>query len=182
MLTFYLSLIEDHTYDSKFERIYYKYEKKMFGIALKITDDFHGAEEVLNDAFVTVAKNIAEINESNEEMLKSLLCKITKNAAIDYLRRNKKFAEIANIDTLKDIPSTTDYEEIETHAEYSALIDVIRNMPDTYRDVLILNLVYEMSNGEIAKSLNVNINTVSSRIKRGKAILKKCLKEGKKYE
>ena len=90
MLTFYLSLIDDHSFDSKFERIYNKYEKALFRAAIKMTGDFYSAEEVLNDVFIKVAKHIAEINEANEEMLKSLLYKMTKNAAIDYLRKNAK--------------------------------------------------------------------------------------------
>ena len=66
MLTFYLSLIEDHQYDSKFERVYTKYEKLMFAVTLEVTKNFYDAEEALDDAFIIVAKKIADIREDND--------------------------------------------------------------------------------------------------------------------
>ena len=175
MLTFYLSLIDDHSFDSKFERIYNKFEKTLFRAAIKMTGDFYGAEEVLNDVFIKVAKHIAEIKEDNEEMLKSLLYKMTKNSAIDYLRKNSKPEAIIDIDTLTDISSGDVFEELEGNSEYLALVELIKKMPSTYRDVLVMNLVYEMSKKQIAKVLNVKENTVASRLKRGKAMLKNCI-------
>ena len=178
MLTFYLSLIDDHSFDSKFERIYNKYEKALFRAAIKMTGDFYSAEEVLNDVFIKVAKHIAEINEANEEMLKSLLYKMTKNAAIDYLRKNAKHETVINIDTLTDLSSSDVSQDVESDLEYSALVEFIKKMPAIYRDVLVMNLVYEMPKKQIARIMNINANTVTSRIKRGKAMLTELLRRG----
>ena len=178
MIAFYLAIIDDHKYDSKFERIYSTYEKKMFSVAISITQDFYIAEEVLQDTFVIVAKQIADIEEDNEEMLKSLLYKITKNIAIDYLRKRSREEKIVSIDKIENSVPCENNCTIETKELYDTLVAKIKEMPEIYRDILVMNLVYGMSKTQIANLLGKNVNTVSSRIKRGKAMLKKYMEEG----
>ena len=178
MISFYLSLIDDHQYDSKFERIYYAYERKMFAVAINITKDFYVAEEVLQDALIIVAKQIADIKEDNEEMLKSFLFKITKNIAIDYVRKRNKAEKVVDIELVEQSVSYESNDVVEGDELYRTLVAKIQGMPEIYRDVLVMNLVYGMSKAQIANTLGKNVNTVSSRIKRGKVILKKYIKEG----
>ena len=183
MISFYLSLIDDHQYDSKFERIYYTYEKKMFAVAISITKDFHIAEEVLQDSLIRVAKQIADINEDNEQMLKALLYKITKNVAIDYMRKKKKEERVIDIDTVENLVVSDNYDTIEGEELYTTITSKIESMPEIYRDVLVMNLVYGMSKVQISNMLGKSVNTISSRIKRGKAILRDYIEESEKsYE
>lgn len=59
----------------------------------------------------------------------------------------------------------------------------MRALPDGYRRVLEHRLVEEQSNQEIARCLGLNESTVSTRIQRGKAMLREQLKkEGYCYE
>ena len=177
MLTFYLSLIEDHQYDSKFERVYTKYEKLMFAVTLEVTKNFYDAEEALDDAFIIVAKKIADIREDNENSLKALLCTIAKNSAIDCLRRKKRHEKVVYMDSFVYTAINDGITEMEEDEAYYDLVHKIEEMDGICRDVLVLHLVHGMSTGQISQMLNMNINTVSSRIRRGKVQLKKFLAE-----
>ena len=60
---------------------------------------------------------------------------------------------------------------------YQYLVSLVRELPESYRRVLELKLVEELSNREIAKHLRIRESTVSSRVMRGRAMLQKRLRE-----
>jgi RNA polymerase sigma-70 factor (ECF subfamily) len=52
----------------------------------------------------------------------------------------------------------------------------LRNLPDAYREVVVLREIEGFGYEEIAEILNVNLGTVKSRLTRGRAALRECLK------
>jgi RNA polymerase sigma-70 factor (ECF subfamily) len=54
----------------------------------------------------------------------------------------------------------------------------LRNLPEQFREVLILREIEELSYREIADVLQAPIGTVMSRLARGRALLQKALTEG----
>ena len=61
--------------------------------------------------------------------------------------------------------------------EYQRLVELIRSMPDTYREVLELRCVLEWSNKDIARRLSLSENAVAVRLMRGKALLQNKLEQ-----
>ena len=62
-------------------------------------------------------------------------------------------------------------------------MSLIRALPEGYRRILELKCVEEQTNKEIARRLNINESTVSSRVMRGRAMLRSQLKkEGYAYD
>ena len=178
MLTFYLSLIDDHKNDSKFENLYLTYNQKLYNVAISILNEHYDAEEAVQDAFIKIAKVIDVIDDSDPIILKSFLFQIIKNTSIDLKRQKQKNNRIVNIDFCESLPSDDSVEDrIEMEEEGNTIKKAILSMPETYREVLKLNLLYEFSASEIAKLLNISVNTVFSRIHRGKRYLRLFLEE-----
>jgi RNA polymerase sigma factor (sigma-70 family) len=62
------------------------------------------------------------------------------------------------------------------------LIEQIAGLSGKYKEVLILYYYQEMNMREISEVLNVSINTVKSRLLRGKDALQKKIERGNKLE
>lgn len=68
------------------------------------------------------------------------------------------------------------------HDAYDKILEAIRSLSDTYRDVCILKYVYDFKEREIAAILDLNPKTVNIRIHRGKQILRKSLRKENLHE
>ena len=179
----YLTLIDDHEYDSKFETIYYKYHDMIYAIAIGITKDHYDAEEVMQNVFFIIAKDIENIKTENELMLKSYLYKITKNAATDIFRAKKRRIATMDSDEIDEIVSEKELTTvIELKEQYESIIKQIEKMPAIYRDVLVLRLLHEMPIRRIAVVLGRKNSTVKQQLNRGTKMLKDILTEAKIYE
>ena len=84
----YMSLIDNEDDKIKFEDIYGKYKKMMFWIANQILNDERDIEEVVQDSFIKIIRNLDKIEKINSKKTKSFISIIVKNTAIDVYRKN----------------------------------------------------------------------------------------------
>ena len=73
-------------------------------------------------------------------------------------------------------PSLTE-EIIIQNDEQTTLFHMILSLPVKYREVILLFYYEDCSIDDIAKTLNVNPNTIKTRLKRGRSLLEKHWKE-----
>ena len=177
MLSLYLSVIEDHQYDNKFEKIYYRYKNMLFAVAMGILKDETYAEEAVQDTLFAIASNIENIDDENEKMLKSYLFVIARNKSYN-LYNKRSLNSVINIDEINHFDNNCDLVTmLEEGEEYTRLVSAILSLPLIYRETLSLYYIYEFTPSEISRSLNIPKDTVKSRIKRGKEQLLKLLGE-----
>lgn len=62
------------------------------------------------------------------------------------------------------------------------MVTAIGQIDDKYKNPLILKYIYNCTNKEIAEILNITETNVSTRLARGKAIVKDIIKREDKYE
>ena len=62
----------------------------------------------------------------------------------------------------------------ETHGEVTA---AVLDLPQKYREVIVLYYYEDMKVREIAHMLKLSVNSVSTRLRRGRALLARTLKE-----
>ena len=179
MLSLFLSIIEDHKNDSKFELIYNDYHEMLYNIAFGITQNHHDAEEAMQIALFAIAEDIENVKIDNIPMLKSYLYKITKNASIDLLRSKKRFSSLLNVDDFLLVSSSEDISNsVEGDEQYKQIVKYILQMPSIYRDVLSLYFLEEMSTNRISKVLKRKLSTVKQQLNRGTKLLRAILREG----
>ncbi|MFA6676002.1 MAG: sigma-70 family RNA polymerase sigma factor [Bacteroidales bacterium] len=103
------------------------------------------------------------------------LFSIGRNAAIDLIRKtsNKSTLEIeeTSTDIIIDNSNSNPEEHILSNEAYYSIVNQILKLNPTYRTVAKLRFLDGYAYEEIAKELNLSINTVKTRLRRAKEIL-----------
>lgn len=172
MLAFYLSIIEGDGDQALFVKLYERYERKLYGVAYHILGSQSRAEDAVQE---TMLKVIDHFDEAKKIFSKSCtkfdswIVIIVKNVSLDMLRKERPLVELEED---WDMPSPV---SVRGETEFRALVEVIRNMPETYRAVLELRLVNEWSFEEIGRTLGIPANTARTKFQRGRALLRERL-------
>lgn len=166
MLTFYLSLVEDHNNDDDFERIYHKYSKMMYKVAKSHTKNHHLAEEAVQTVLVNIARNIDRIKNFEENYLEIYLCKASKNSAFAIMKKERRIADCAiSFDGVnnKDFHQEMISETVIQNELLKMVLDYIRTMKPQYRDILTYYFLHNFTLKEISIILKIPLSTVKTR-------------------
>lgn len=170
----YLAMIESPEGKAKFEAIYYKYRDLMFYVANKVLWDIGEAEDAVHESFIKIIDILDKIGEIDNPQTRALFVIITKNKAIDILRKHQKE---------KAIPLDVEYMGGQYHAEVERMEDgqliaqAIARLPETYRTVILLKYAHGYSMDEIANILSISQENVKKTIQRAKKKLELLLQE-----
>lgn len=167
------------------ENLYRRYRKKIYASAFKILNQREDAEDCVQDVIKTVILHSDTFRSADPAGLSKLLALCTRNAALDLYRKNKKrqdhesnlpfdpeheqelLPEMKNLTEQAVSPDKLVLNEENKHR----VAQMIADLDDIYRDVLILQYRYHMKNKEIAEILKISENTVGVRLYRAKQIL-----------
>lgn len=179
----YTAMIDDETERLRFEDIYYTYRKQMLYTAQQVLHDPDEAEDAVQNALLGIAKNIRTIPAGNPKIVKAYVLVAAKNAALSMLPQKQHRDTILDID---DVHHSTDedlFRKVAASQDYAFLMRAMRQLPQIYREVLMLKYVQEQSEYQIAQILNRKQSTVHQQITRGKkALIALCRKEGMDLE
>ena len=175
MLAICLAMLETERDQRRFTRLYGAYEKKVYLAALRVLNDPAWAEDAAQQTWFQLLRNWERVSALPWEETEGYVVTVAKNAALDILRAEQRTVSFPED---WDPPAREEHQE-----EYDYLISLIRALPENYRRILELKCVEEQSNREIARRLRLKESTVSSRVMRGRAMLRECLeKEGYFYD
>lgn len=130
------------------------------------------AEDLTQEIFLKCYEKLNQFNQ--QATLKTWVYRIASNHCKDYLR-SWHYRKITLSDKILDyIPSKSKQveEEIIANSEENILTNAVMNLPLKYREVVFLHYYEELSLAEISKITKVNINTIKTRLKRAKELLK----------
>lgn len=154
-------------------QLYDMYCQAMLTIAQRYVKDSFVAEDMMQDAFIKVFKNIQGFK--GEVTIGVWIKRIVINQCIDYLK--KKRIELVSIEekelTIADDGDWTVKEEVSVNIVTSA----INSLPEKYKVVLNLYLIEGYDHQEIAKVLNITEVNSRSQLMRGKNKLRGQLKQ-----
>ena len=143
--------------------LYKETRKDIFAFALSILNNYHDAEDVMQEVFVKVKLQAGVCK--NFENPNGWLIKVTKNTALDFIRKKKKY--IIDEEFAKDSLHTNDESRV---ADYSTFLSELFNeLKDEERQIVVLHLISDLTHKTIAKTLNLPLTTVKWRYR--KAIL-----------
>ncbi len=150
------------------EALYKLYGGKLYGVCMRYTRNQMEAEDVLQDGFVKVFKNIRSFRDLGENSLFNWMKRIVVNTAINYLRDEKKHryqADVETVDEIDDDNSEDDFfEELRTLVSQNEILDLIRKLPEGYRMVFNLFAMEGLSHQEIAEMLGVSVSTSKTQL------------------
>lgn len=178
-LSLYLCNIASEEEQEKLTILYNTYLDIMLYTARKYVGRYQAEEDVVHNAILKIIANLEKVDLSQAVQTKSFICIITRNCAIDWLRKRNR-EEAASLD---EIPSVLESNErppvdyVMTEDGYQKLIECIHALGDTYREVCDLKFVSGYKEREIAEILGLSEKNVSVRIFRGRRKLIEMLKE-----
>ncbi|OAX50684.1 RNA polymerase sigma factor SigJ [Paenibacillus sp. AD87] len=166
------------------ELVYRTYRPLLLSIAYRMLGSVIHAEDVVQDAFLTVQQQGIHKESSSVRNLKAYLCKMVTNRCLDYLKSTRKKRElyvgtwlpeplVQNHKDARESVSAVEHDplqtiELEDTISYAFLVMLDRLTP-IERAVFILREAFEFDYGDIADFLNkteVGCRKIYSRLKR----------------
>lgn len=153
--------------EKEIENLYESFRKPLLRFISNKVSDTHSAEEILNDVFFRAANSIDTLKEKTK--VKSWLYKIASNQIIDYYRRRKEIYVDIEGDFFVDAEDNNEtiYDELNCCVE-----DFLDKLPEQYSESLKAVYLDELTQKEYAEKNHLNLSTVKSQVKRGKASMK----------
>ncbi|RKL67279.1 RNA polymerase factor sigma C [Salipaludibacillus neizhouensis] len=135
------------------------------------------AEDLTQEIFIKSYEKLSQFNQQSS--IKTWVYRIASNHCKDYLKSWHYRKIVLNEKFLDYIPSKSKHidEEIIAKDEENCLSNAVMALPVKYREVVFLHYYEELSLAEINKVTTVNINTLKTRLKRAKELLKDKMTE-----
>ena len=165
-----------------FEVLVRRYEKRVYALTLRMCGNPDDAAEAAQEALLSAWQGLPFFR--GDSGFSTWLYRLTSNACVDFLRRDRRRADSAgpslddeerNLE-LPD-PARGPADELERRELREDICRGLSALPPEYREVLVLREVHQLSYGEIAESLDLDLGTVKSRINRGRKQLCAFLQE-----
>ncbi len=125
-------------------------------------------DDVNQDVLIRVSQRISSFR--GESRFTTWLFTIARNTSIDFLRRQREHDQLDEDDRLSTAQRVSSM--IATRSDLQAAVDAL---PDHYRLPLQLRDMQGNSYSQIAEQLDIELNTVRSRIARGRALVAAAL-------
>ena len=131
------------------------------------------AEEIISETFHTLWKNRSKIQRGK---LKAYLSSIARSRSLNALKRANQ--EVSLDDDFVGIMISGPEDDTVKEEEYEALRKSLDSLPEPDRTIFIRHYYSYQKISEIAEKLGLNINTVQTKLRRGREALRKELTEG----
>ncbi|MCL2052285.1 MAG: RNA polymerase sigma factor [Lachnospiraceae bacterium] len=167
----------------KIVRLIDDYQRLIFSICYKITADYFIAEDLTQETFISVYKNLNKFAETNE---KAYLARIATNKSIDYLR-NAVNRQVPTEDSFFQAQIDHDSQPDTSQPEAAYLRNeilfelhrLIKELKPPYDEIAVAYYLEEKTPQEIANARKQNLKTVQTQIFRAREKLKQ--KYGKEF-
>ena len=150
---------------------------RLYRLAWSWCHDRHTAEDLVQATILRALQNLNDLRDAQK--LEVWLTRILANLHRDLRRSNRNVIPLSETDLV-----TEDYPEI--HAGRSKLIDNVRagieKLSDDQRMVLTLVDLMEFSYADVARTLDIPIGTVMSRLCRARKKLKLLLENQNRHD
>ena len=159
--------------DEAFSVLVEKYQKTVHALVWRKVGDFHDAEEITQDTFLRAYKGLSTLKNPN--LFAGWLYVIANRLCINWLKKQKPVTQSLEDTSLTEVNNAayTHYEsqQRETQANehrHNTVKRLLEKLPESERTVVTLYYLSEMTTKEIGKFLGVSVNTITSRLQRGR--------------
>ncbi len=159
--------------DEAFNVLVRRHQKGIHALAWRKVGDFHIAEEITQDTFLSVYKNLAQLKNPNQ--FAGWVYVIANRFCLKWLQKNKPVMQSLDDTPMEEIEeaSYTHYASDQRQTEltedrHELVKKLLAKLPESERTVVSLHYLGEMTAKEIGKFLGVSVNTIKSRLRRGR--------------
>jgi len=167
--------------EAALEVLVQRYKTRLFSYIVVRIGERELAEDVIQDCFIKVIQTLRKGNYNEEGKFLPWVMRIAHNLIIDHFRRAKRMpkAETSYDDfDLFDVLDSGDRnaeQEVIRQQKIRMVRDLIAQLPEEQREVLIMRQYADMSFKEIAERTGVSINTALGRMRYALINLRKMM-------
>lgn len=154
-------------------QLYGHFAGNMLGVCYRYTKSMVDAEDVLQEGFIMVFKNLHQFNFSGE--LGGWVRRIMVNTAINYLKKHSRYQ--TELLFTEGVLHPVSDDDPEVSLSTKELADLIRQLPPGYQTIFNLHAVEGYSHVEIGKILGINEGTSRSQYARARSLLISWIKK-----
>ena len=163
-----------------------RHKRKIFTSIIMVVKDKQLAEDIFQDTFYKVIITLKKGQYNEEGKFLPWVIRIARNLIIDHFRRAKKMPPVPvyvnedgeEISVFNLLASTDNPENDEAITKFRKSIrNLINELPDDQREVVLMRIYYDMSFKEISEFTNVSINTALGRMRYALFNLRKMITE-----
>jgi RNA polymerase sigma factor (sigma-70 family) len=160
--------------------LYDRVSTKLYGLAVKVVGNREWAEDVLQEAFITIWRIAGDYRGSLSPPM-AWMGLIVRSRALDFLRRraaerdgrtqslDDELADTLPADSADPVNATLASEQA------WALKQCLEKLENKQREVVSLAYLRDLSHGELSTQLRLPLGTVKTWIRRGLAQLRLCM-------
>ena len=157
--------------------LYDIFSKRMYMVCLRYTKSQQEAEDVLQDSFIKIFKNLEGYR--GDSRLDYWIKRIVVNTALNSKRKKLYMYPMVDID---DVKNDYDHSKELSGFQMEELLNMIRELPTGCRTVFNLFAIEGYSHKEIAEMLDVSEGTSKSQFSRARKLLQEKIAEEDKTE
>lgn len=149
------------------ETLMRQYGNDVLRTAYMYVKDSHLAEDIFQDVFIKVNQKLNTFQGNSS--IKTWIIRITINTCKDYLKSawNQRVVPMSEYQD-NTLASEDDYTAIEQKEDNKKIRQLIMDLPDKYKDVLLCVYYQDMTIHETATMLGIAEGTAKSRLSRAK--------------
>jgi RNA polymerase sigma-70 factor (ECF subfamily) len=148
--------------------LYDRYSGVAYGLAYRITNDGTAAEDVVQEAFVSLWKQAPRFDPARGQV-RSWLLTMVHHKAVDAVRRRANRPELAMPEGAEEFLAGSERpdEITEWNMEAEAVREAVRQVPEDQRQTIEMAYFMGLTHVEIAERMGVPLGTVKSRLRIG---------------
>jgi RNA polymerase sigma-70 factor (ECF subfamily) len=157
-----------------FRQLVERYQRLVKHVAFRSMGDMSLAEDVAQEAFIKVFRGLPSYRP--EKPFVHWLHRVVANSVTDALRRKRPVVSLDGEAAEAPGNSSEDPAEIaEERAVQQGIRDAILKLPPRYREIIVLQLIDELTYEQIAAALKLPLGTVQWRLNMAKRLLREQL-------
>lgn len=159
---------------------YEQFHRYLAAVCARYVSNNGDVKDLLQEVFIKIYTRFDSFAYRGTGSLQAWSRRIAVNEALQYLRASKKRQEVP-LESFGDLPEPDDTPDL-SGIPQSALLDMVRRLPERYRTVFNLYIFEEMSHKEIGALLGIGESTSASNLHRAKGLLTKWIHEYQDHE
>ena len=151
---------------SAFAALVRRYQRTVYSVALRMLNDRHRAEDLAQEVFLQLYRTLDSI--TSDTHLAFWLRKVAVNRAIDRMRQESRY----DGEPLTEATTVVNETNEDDPLLKQRMAELLAKLSPAARAVVVLRYQEDLDPVDIARTLDMSINTVKSHLKRSLTLLR----------
>lgn len=153
--------------NDQLEKLYIKYYRKLYLYAFSLCKNYHLAQDLTSDTFFKAYLSL----DNDVEYFKYWIFRVCKNLYLDFLKKQKEYSSETGLENIL-FSNETPLDKIIESEEKRYLYNLVINLQESYREILILYYYCGFSIKEISISRDITEGAAKTILFRARRKLK----------